>query len=346
MKRIIVGSVRGSAGKTSVIVGLAEATKKSIAYLKPFGDRLFYKEKKLIDYDFALMKDIFSLSEDQDHAIIGFEHSKMRYLFDENSIKKKLNEMISHSKGKDILIIEGGKDIGFGISVHLDTLSLAKDIDDCKLIIVISGNDDTVLDDIYFVKKHIDITNIDSVSVIINKVQDIKNFENTYLNEIKKIGLNILGILPYRAELTYLSVNYLAESLMAKVVTGEEGLNKRVENILVGAMSADAVLRYPPFQKQNKLVITSGDRSDMILAALESNTSAILLTTNTLPPVNIISKASEHKIPLLLVPYDTYESAKRVEKIEALITKDDLDKRVILKEMVDKYLNISEIIKD
>lgn len=76
-----------------------------------------------------------------------------------------------------------------------------------------------------------------------------------------------------------------------------------------------------------KLVITSGDRSDMILASIEAGgTSAVVLTNNILPPAQVMSKATEKKIPLLLVPGDTYSVAMQVERIEPLLTADDAQK--------------------
>ena len=50
------------------------------------------------------------------------------------------------------------------------------------------------------------------------------------------------------------------------------------------------------------LVITSGDRSDMLLASFEDKcTSAVVLTNNNLPPPNLLAKADEKKIPVLLL---------------------------------------------
>ena len=50
MKNIIIGSVDENAGKTSLIVGLGRAISgKKFGYLKPFGDRLLYRKKRLWD---------------------------------------------------------------------------------------------------------------------------------------------------------------------------------------------------------------------------------------------------------------------------------------------------------
>ena len=61
MNKLVVTSMRHNAGKTSVIIGLANALNKKIGYIKPFGDKLLYRKKRLWDYDAALIASIFSL---------------------------------------------------------------------------------------------------------------------------------------------------------------------------------------------------------------------------------------------------------------------------------------------
>jgi len=91
------------------------------------------------------------------------------------------------------------------------------------------------------------------------------------------------------------------------------------------------------------LIITSGDRSDILLAALETDTACVVLTNNILPPPGIIAKANEHNIPMLLVPQDTFQAARRVDRIEALSTKDDTERIELLRQLIEQYLDVGEI---
>lgn len=343
MDKVVIGSMRKSAGKTSIIVGIAGALKKKMAYLKPFGERLLYRKKRLWDYDSALITHIFGLQEDPVDMSIGFDHSKLRYMYDEEGTRQKLLETMAHiSRDKEILFIEGGKDLTYGISIYLDTLSLAR-YTGSKLFIVVSGEEDTILDEILFLKKHVDLTGVPLGGIIVNKVQNLDEFQNTHLPVINKMGVRVIGVIPYQSELTCFSVYYLADRLFAKVITGEGGLKRVVKNIIIGAWSANVFLQSPVFKKENKLVITGGDRTDMILASLESDTSGIILTNNILPPPNIISKATERNIPLLMVFSDTYQTAKQIENLEPLLTKDDTDKVELLKELCRKHVDLSVI---
>jgi len=55
MDRLVIASTRRSAGKTSVVVGLARALGKKYGYIKPLGDRLVYRKKRSWDYDAGLL---------------------------------------------------------------------------------------------------------------------------------------------------------------------------------------------------------------------------------------------------------------------------------------------------
>jgi hypothetical protein len=343
MKKILIASMREGCGKTSSIVGLMSASKKKFGYIKPFGDRLIYKRKRNWDYDSSLMIDIFGLDVEPENITLGFDHSKLRYVFDETSTKTTLNDMAETAgAGMDYLIIEGGKDLTYGSSIHLDSISVAK-YSGAKMFILVSGHNDSVIDDIKFIKNNINLEGVDFGGVIINKVRDIDEFENYYLKEIEKMGINVAGVLPYKDLLTYFTISYLAEKLFAKVIAGESSLDNIVQNILVGAMSTQETLRNPIFNTVAKFLITSGDRSDMILAALEGETKGILLSNNIIPPSNIISKAEERKVPLLVVPMDTYKVAQQIDNMEALLTKDNKERLTLLTHMAEKYVKPDQI---
>lgn len=134
-------------------------------------------------------------------------------MYDEAGIKKKLTGMVVNTgQDRDIIFVEGGKDLTYGLSVHLDAISAARHIEG-KLILVVSGDDNTIMDDIAFILHYNCLQDVDFLGVIINKVRDVEDFQ------------------------AYFSVGYLVDPLFAKVISGENALDNVVENILVGAMS-------------------------------------------------------------------------------------------------------------
>jgi len=344
MRRLVIASMREAAGKTSMIVGLGKALGRPFGYMKPFGDRLLYRKKRLWDYDSALIANIFDLGENPEDISIGFDHSKLRFMFDQSGIKEKLAELLSNiEKDRDVVFIEAGRDMAFGLSVNLDAVSLARSTES-TLIIVTPGEESTILDDVAFISTHLDLEGVSFGGIIFNRVYDKADFEVTYAPSIEEQGVPVLGAVPYETELTHPSVGFLSECLFAKVIAGEVGLSTVAKNIFVGAMSADAARRHPSFGKPNKLVITSGDRSDMILAALESDTSGLVLTNNISPPSTIISKAAQMGIPMLLVPDDTYRVAKQIDDAQYLLKRDETEKIELLSKLVRENLDLKAIL--
>jgi uncharacterized protein len=55
MKRIVIASMERGAGKTSFVVGFGKNTESKIGYMKPFGERILYRKKRLLDYDSVLI---------------------------------------------------------------------------------------------------------------------------------------------------------------------------------------------------------------------------------------------------------------------------------------------------
>ncbi|MBN2422864.1 AAA family ATPase [Candidatus Woesearchaeota archaeon] len=346
MRKIVIGSVRASTGKTGLILGIAMNLKERMAYMKPIGARLVYKRKRLWDRDALLITQIIKQRENLSNITLGFDHSKLKYMYNEESISKKINDIVATvGKGKKLVLIEAGPDLSYGSSVNLDAVSLARHLF-ADLILVINGSDDTIIDDITFIKKYINLADVNFLGVIINKVNDITEFKKNYLSEISDMCIDVLGILPYKKEIIYPTAQYIADNLMAKVVAGSKGLGNIIKNVFVGALSADAAYRSPVFQQENKLIITAGDRSDMILLAIQTDASAILLTNNIMPPANILAKATELKIPLLLVKEDTFKVAKKIDDMETLITENDSEKIELMGNLVKKYVKLKKILKN
>jgi uncharacterized protein len=341
MNKLVIASTQKRAGKTSLVVGLTKAVNKSFGYMKPFGDRLLYRKKQLWDYDAALMTSILGLEGMPENMSIGFEHSKFRYIYDEESTRAKVIERAEEAgKDKDILLIEGGSDLPYGASIHLDALSIAQYLGG-KLLLIVGGDEYVILDDLTFIKEQIGFDKISLAGVIINNVKDVQDFKETHMETVKNMGLNVMGVIPHVPELSYMSVSYIVERTFAKVIAGEGGINNVVKNVFIGALSAGSYINNPAFHKENKLLITGGDRSDIILAALESGTSCMILTNNIIPQSNIISKAHDANVPLLLVPWDTHYTTKQIDNMEALLTKDDAGKIEILKNLILDNVDIS-----
>ncbi|HEU18486.1 MAG TPA: hypothetical protein ENO00_03760 [Deltaproteobacteria bacterium] len=343
MNKIIIASTRKNAGKTGVIIGMARAMQGKFGYVKPFGDRLFYRKKRLWDHDSALIINIFNLERDPEDLSIGFDHAKIKYMYDENTIRERLSDLVVQSGGdENIVFIEGGRDLTYGASVNLDAVSVARHTNG-KLVIVVSGDDEMIMDDLSFIRRYVDLSSVDLRGVILNKVKDPDDFKNTYLDGIERMGIDVIGIIPYTRELIHMSVGTLVERIFVKVIAGEGGMDNVIHNIFIGAMSGTTAQMDPLFKRGNKLIITSGDRSDMILTALESDTACVILTNNIVPSPAIISRASELNVPLLLVSDDTYQVARQIDSMDIVVAKNETGKIHMLENLVAENVDILKI---
>ncbi len=323
MKNIIISSTEKEAGKTTIGLGLALGQDVPLNYFKPFGDRIIYRKKKLIDYDAKLFKNVLSLDTEYEKFCIGFDHSKIKYAFDKGTVQNKIRERVEElSKEKEALIIETGKNWSFGSSINLDPVSLSTMIKS-ELILVCSDEGTELLDKLTTASNYFEKMDIEIKGVVLNKVDSVEETEEFLADDVRDLGLNILGIIPEINRLDLTRMSFINDTLFGKVVAGEGGLENIVKNVYIGAMSADEMVRNPAFHEEKKLIVTGGDRTDVVLAALENGTAGLVLTNDIIPPSNIISKADRANIPLISVPIDTYEAASRIEEMDTITTIED-----------------------
>ena len=344
MKSLIVASTREDAGKTSTIIALARILNRRFGYLKPLGDRFLYRKKRLWDHDASLLTQLFGLGEEPETLSIGFDHSKLRYMYDRTSIFEEFNRIVDQvGADREVVFIECGKDLAYGASVYLDPLTISQETG-APVLIVASGGENEIADDLAFIHRFVGSDEANVAGVIINKVVQMEDFCKVHLPEIEKLGINVLGVLPYQAEFSTISLATVAEKLSGKVLAGEDGLKNRIRSVVVGAMSVGAALVNPHINDPGKLVITSGDRSDMILAMMETEgTAGIVLTNGIIPPAHIVAKASGQNVPLLVVSGDTYSTALQVEKIRPLLRVEDTAQIDSLTTLVSDHVDLGSI---
>lgn len=196
MKKLVIASTGKNAGKTSIIVGLAKVLSRGFTYVKPFGDKLYFRKKVLWDHDAVLMTAIFGIEENPENLSVGFNHKKIRYLYNEASLREKLNSMIREvSGGKEIIFVECGGDFACGAFAWLDAVSITRAIGG-ELVVVAGGEDEAIMDDLAFLAGGVKLPEDLFKGVIINKVENLDDFRSSFAGAIRGMGLDILGIIP------------------------------------------------------------------------------------------------------------------------------------------------------
>jgi BioD-like phosphotransacetylase family protein len=183
--------------------------------------------------------------------------------------------------------------------------------------------------------------------VIINNVPIYysERVEDIIVPEIEKLGLRVYGVIRERVRLTAPTVSDVAEALNAEVLENRDKLSNIVEDIVVGAMAPVAALRW--FRRAvNAAIVTGGDRADLIMTALETRPSVVVLTGGLFPDIGVLVKAREVGTPILLVPYDTYTTVEKLREVQSIVTPNSLKvKEAEILETIEKEVKWKELIE-
>ena len=110
-----------------------------------------------------------------------------------------------------------------------------------------------------------------------------------------------------------ISIGELADITQGEILNSPERSGTLVENLMVGAMCVDPAPLYFSL-KSNKAVITRGDRADIQLGALETETECLILTGGFKPLPSIIQRAEEKQVPIITVGEDTQTTLAKLEE--------------------------------
>jgi phosphate acetyltransferase len=145
------------------------------------------------------------------------------------------------------------------------------------------------------------------------------------------------------------TVGEIAQIIGAEVLYGQEQLNRHVHNFSVAAMQLHNFLTRI---ERGSLIITPGDRADIIVACLAvvsstsvENISGILLTGGLKPQKAIWSliRGFPRMVPILSVKENTFPTATRVNKIHATIAPGNHRKITQAIAVFEKNIDVEEL---
>ena len=173
------------------------------------------------------------------------------------------------------------------------------------------------------------------LTLVANKVETGREADiKAKLREVLDPSILICTI-PSHMELSNPTMEEIRESMGAKVILGEKHLTNRVDHTIVGAMQLRNFLQR---LENNTLVITPGDRGDIIIGALQANISknfgkisGLILSGGMVPEDSIVQliEGLETVVPILQVEEPTFEVVTEVSNIKARIAAEDKEKIAI-----------------
>ena len=259
---------------------------------------------------------------------------------------KKLEERF------DFVLVEGTSFTGEGTSIELDlNVLIAKNLG-IPTIIIGSGVGKTLeelVDSLYLVYDSFKVKDVEVLSVIANKVQ-FENIELVTQGLQKSLPANVLiNTIPLISSLNNPTMQEIVNQLDAKVLFGSAYLNNEIGHFSVGAMQLH---NYLVHLNDNALVITPGDRSDIILGALQANESAnyptisgIILTGNIIPEESILKliEGLSAIVPIIAVDGGTYHITNKIGSIRSEIYANNTHKIETSITTFEKYVEVEAL---
>lgn len=352
MKPLYVTAAVTFSGKTALAMGiglkLQEAGRK-VGYFKPVSSQPYLVDGKLVDEDAEFVRRALRLESSVGSlSSVIIDETLLTSIIEGKNTRdfaKEVREDYARlSKGNDVLLVEGGGSLREGYVVDLPVVEMAEMLQMPTLGVVRYRDGLKLVDDVLALKARIGER---MLGVVINAVSTdaFELVKNKVAPFLENRGIKVYGVLPHQPSLTSISVSELITITHARVLTANAHLDKQVENLSVGAMSVEAAL--PRFRRVlNKAVITGGDRADIQAAALETSTSALILTGNLQPSSTIIQRAEEANVPVLMVSTNTIDTIETVEKVFGRTRLASPEKLTHFLHMIDQYLDTARLFAD
>ena len=254
--------------------------------------------------------------------------------------------------GKDVVIVEGMVPTReFNHTSRINT-HLAKSLDAEIILIAAQGNDTF--------KRLAERIEIQAqlfggakdpkvLGLVLNKVKSddgVAAFVERMKEQLPLLGtqdFQLLGAIPFAEELNALRTRDIAQLLNAKVLHAGEAEHRRVSKIV---LCARAVPNTVQLLQPGVLVVTPGDRDDIILAASLASLNGVdlaglLLCSDFAPDPRILDlckAALDRGLPVMTVQTGSYDTATNLFGLNKETPSDDIERASQVTDFIAKHL--------
>lgn len=350
-KAIYVATVESDSGKSLISLGLLRMmlTKSTkVGYFRPIineFDNNGYDEHTNTAINFFNLdtnyKDCFAYKQSEVVALLS--EGK-----EDEVIQKVIEKYKKLEANYDYVLVEGTDFSGKGGIIELDiNLMIAKNLN-IPALIVGSGNGKKKKDFINtmqlsynsFISKEVDV-----IGIVANKIEED---EVDYIRKelIKSFPEQLqIDIIPKIDFLAFPTVKEVVQALKGRVLFGAQFLDNAIGSYSTGAMQ---LRNYLTRIKENALVITPGDRADIILGALQANASknypkiaGIILTGTIIPEESILKliEGVQSTVPIVSVDGGTFGISNKIGAVKSKIYATHNKKILLSLDTFDTYVN-------
>ncbi len=353
-KGIYVATIEPNSGKSVVVLGLMRmllGKTAKVGYFRPIIENV---EEGEMDNHINTVISHFEIDINYKKTY-AFTRSEVLDLYNKGKSGEVIDEVIKKYKRLeehfDLVLVEGTDFSHQNSSLELDiNLLISKNLG-LPAIIVINGDKKEKKELVDSVQLAHDTfkEEVDVLSIMTNKVEkDDIEILKTQLNKRINCGTDIT-VIPKIKSLANPTIKEIIKVLDAKVLFGKDMLNNQVKNSGVGAMQ---LRNYITKLKDGSLVITSGDRADLIMGALQAHISknypqisGIVLTGGLLPEESILKliEGLSSVVPIISVNDGTFNVTNAIGKIKPRIYAENTEKITTSISTFEKHVDTDKL---
>jgi BioD-like phosphotransacetylase family protein len=360
VKKVFIAATKQNDGKTTVSLGLIRNFQhrfKKVGFIKPIGQRYLEEEGLKIDEDSILIEEVCGIKCGlKDMSPIAVEKGfTERYIAhpEPKLITRQIKDSFHRvSKGQNMVIVEGTGHAGVGSVFDHSNATVSKLLG-TKVILISSGGVGRPIDEIILNKALFEREGVKLLGVIINKVlpEKFDKINRLVRRGLERKGVKVLGVLPYDPMLARPTIEQIVEETSFEIICGKEYLERSVSQVIVAAMEPHDAVR---FITNDSLMITPGDREDMIMTALSCfrdseskklKICGIILSGGIAPEAPLMNLLEKAEIPVLLARSDTYDVATTVHDLTVKIRPRDKEKVDAVVKLIKDHVDLDRILK-
>lgn len=356
-RAIYIATGEPESGKSIITLGLMRillGRTRKVGYFRPIIEVTDTSQK---DNHIETVLSHFDLEMDYEdcYALTGAEVIQKKTTGQEGDILDIIIKKYKALEDRfDFILVEGTDFSGEAVFVELDINAvIAKNLG-IPVILVGTGKDkslEELVTNLHLAYDSFRDKEVRVLGIVANKVEEsqidavTREFEEAVEEKI------FIGVIPMIKSLNNPTIKEIVDNLKADILIGEAQLDNQVETSAVGAMQLRNFLIH---LKTNCLVITPGDRADIILSTLQASLSdnypkiaGILLTGGLVPeePIMKLIQGLREVVPILAIKKGTFEVANNIGAIRSHIYPTN-DQRIYTSlNTFDKYVDIGNLIR-
>ena len=357
-KNLYVSATEPRSGKSAVVLGVMQMLLRELHNVAIFRPIINDPDEGRQDHDIALLIEQFKLSVPY-RDTYAYTLKQARELINSGQhalmLENILNKYKMLEEEYDFVLCEGtdfkGKDPAFEFDLNAE---IAANIG-APVLVVSSGHDKSPEEVLSLSQTTVDTLEekgVDLVACIVNRAPAgvTEDMAKDIQCKVRCKEPMPVYIIPENEALGKPTVGDVKRWLDADVLYGHSGLQGLVDNYLIAAMQIGNFLEYI---REGSLVITPGDRSDIILACLTSRLSssypdiAGIVLTGGLPVSTNVHKLIEGwtgvPVPVLSVKGHTYHNVQELNRLYGRIEVNDHQRIATALGGFAHHVNVTEL---